>query len=67
MSIGFSFGLFELFLPDDVKKWWMWGYYLSPLMYGQNAAAVNEFLGQSWRKHVSSRFCAVDTSINTLV
>ncbi|MBA0816130.1 hypothetical protein Gohar_000824, partial [Gossypium harknessii] len=34
---------------DDVKKWWKWGYWISPLMYAQNAIAVNEFLGKSWR------------------
>ncbi|XP_077210380.1 pleiotropic drug resistance protein 1-like [Tasmannia lanceolata] len=33
---------------EDVKKWWIWGYWISPLMYGQNAIAVNEFLGKSW-------------------
>ncbi|XP_074271811.1 pleiotropic drug resistance protein 1-like [Silene latifolia] len=31
-----------------VKKWWIWGYWISPLMYGQNALSVNEFLGHSW-------------------
>lgn len=36
----------------DVKKWWIWGYWISPMMYGQNAIAVNEFLGHQWR-HVS--------------
>ncbi|KAL4298277.1 hypothetical protein GQ457_12G024710 [Hibiscus cannabinus] len=34
---------------DDVKKWWKWGYWISPLMYAQNAITVNEFLGKSWR------------------
>ncbi|KAF8393289.1 hypothetical protein HHK36_021530 [Tetracentron sinense] len=34
---------------DDVQKWWLWGYWISPMMYGQNAIAVNEFLGESWR------------------
>uniref|UniRef100_F6H3T2 ABC transporter domain-containing protein n=1 Tax=Vitis vinifera TaxID=29760 RepID=F6H3T2_VITVI len=34
---------------DDVKTWWEWGYWVSPLMYGQNAISVNEFLGNSWR------------------
>ncbi|KAF5456683.1 hypothetical protein F2P56_026134 [Juglans regia] len=34
---------------DDVQKCWYWGYWVSPLMYGQNAIAVNEFLGKSWR------------------
>ncbi|XP_021746286.1 pleiotropic drug resistance protein 1-like [Chenopodium quinoa] len=32
----------------NVKKWWIWGYWISPLMYGQNALNVNEFLGHSW-------------------
>ncbi|CAK9171344.1 unnamed protein product, partial [Ilex paraguariensis] len=33
----------------DIKKWCIWGYWFSPMMYGQNAIAVNEFLGKSWR------------------
>ncbi|XVF24885.1 hypothetical protein REPUB_Repub13aG0166000 [Reevesia pubescens] len=33
---------------DEVKKWWIWGYWISPMMYSQNAIAVNEFLGESW-------------------
>ncbi|XP_010670733.2 pleiotropic drug resistance protein 1 [Beta vulgaris subsp. vulgaris] len=32
----------------NVKKWWIWGYWISPLQYGQNALSVNEFLGHSW-------------------
>ncbi|XP_027344301.1 pleiotropic drug resistance protein 1-like isoform X1 [Abrus precatorius] len=32
----------------DIKGWWIWGYWISPLMYGQNALMVNEFLGNSW-------------------
>ncbi|KAJ7966133.1 Pleiotropic drug resistance ABC transporter [Quillaja saponaria] len=36
---------------ENVPKWWLWGYWFSPMMYGQNAIAVNEFLGRSW-KHV---------------
>ncbi|WRX34811.1 ABC transporter-like [Theobroma cacao] len=36
---------------DGVKKWWLWGYWVSPLMYAQNSIAVNEFLGKSWRHH----------------
>ncbi|ERM97074.1 hypothetical protein AMTR_s00122p00120860 [Amborella trichopoda] len=35
---------------EQVKKWWIWGYWISPMMYGQNALAVNEFLGRSWRE-----------------
>ncbi|XP_047327019.1 pleiotropic drug resistance protein 1-like [Impatiens glandulifera] len=33
---------------DSIKKWWLWAYWVSPMMYGQNAIAVNEFLGHSW-------------------
>ncbi|XP_030545028.1 pleiotropic drug resistance protein 1-like [Rhodamnia argentea] len=52
-----SFALLALFAlggvvlsREDVKKWWIWGYWISPLMYGQNAIVVNEFLGSSWDK-----------------
>ncbi|KAL7131981.1 hypothetical protein ABFS83_12G041400 [Erythranthe nasuta] len=38
---------------ENVKKWWIWGYYISPMMYAQNAIMVNEFTGHSW-KHVST-------------
>jgi len=38
---------------DDIKKWWIWGYWISPLMYGQNAIVVNEFLGNSWNHVIS--------------
>lgn len=36
----------------DVKDWWIWGYWTSPLMYSVNAILVNEFDGEKW-KHVS--------------
>lgn len=39
---------------DNVKKWWIWGYWISPLMYVQNAITVNEFLGHSWDKILNS-------------
>ncbi|XP_030543117.1 pleiotropic drug resistance protein 1-like [Rhodamnia argentea] len=38
---------------DNIKPWWIWGYWISPMMYGQNAIAVNEFLGKQWR-HIPS-------------
>nr|GEU43666.1 pleiotropic drug resistance protein 1-like [Tanacetum cinerariifolium] len=34
---------------DEVKDWWLWGYWASPLMYAMNGIIVNEFLGHSWR------------------
>ncbi|XP_077211687.1 pleiotropic drug resistance protein TUR2-like [Tasmannia lanceolata] len=47
---------------EDIKKWWIWGYWISPLMYGQNAIATNEFLGKSWR-HLAN---ATESSTLTL-
>lgn len=40
----------SLSFPADVKKWWIWGYWISPLSYAQNAISTNEFLGHSWSK-----------------
>ncbi|KAJ1284254.1 hypothetical protein BS78_03G191100 [Paspalum vaginatum] len=34
----------------DIKKWWIWGYWISPLSYAQNAISTNEFLGHSWSR-----------------
>ncbi|KAK2996819.1 hypothetical protein RJ639_026085 [Escallonia herrerae] len=33
---------------DDIKNYMIWGYYVSPMMYGQNAVAINEFLSERW-------------------
>ncbi|KAL2472415.1 ABC transporter G family member 40 [Abeliophyllum distichum] len=63
MIIANTFGLFALLLlfalggfvlsREQVKKWWIWGYWASPLMYAQNAILVNEFTGHSWSKIVN--------------
>ncbi|KAJ4718272.1 Pleiotropic drug resistance ABC transporter [Melia azedarach] len=60
MIVANTFGSFALLLlfalggfvlqRDDIKKWWIWGYWISPMMYGQNAIVANEFLGNSWNK-----------------
>ncbi|KAF5453196.1 hypothetical protein F2P56_028115, partial [Juglans regia] len=60
MIVANTFGSFALLLlfalggfilaREDIKKWWIWGYWISPLMYGQNAIVVNEFLGNNWKK-----------------
>ncbi|KAG7029781.1 Pleiotropic drug resistance protein 1, partial [Cucurbita argyrosperma subsp. argyrosperma] len=42
-------GIWVVMTYYDVHPWWLWGYWVSPMMYGQNAIAVNEFLGDSWR------------------
>lgn len=33
---------------DNVEPWMIWGFYISPMMYGQNAIAINEFLDDRW-------------------
>ncbi|KAL5994751.1 Pleiotropic drug resistance protein tur2, partial [Asimina triloba] len=59
MIVANTFGAFSFFAiltlggfvvsRKDLKKWWIWGYWSSPLMYAQNAVATNEFLGHSWK------------------
>ncbi|KZV28328.1 Pleiotropic drug resistance 12 [Dorcoceras hygrometricum] len=63
MIIANTFGLFALLMlfalggfvlaRNDVKGWWIWGYWASPLMYAQNAILVNEFTGHSWSKVIN--------------
>ncbi|CAN4076595.1 unnamed protein product [Withania somnifera] len=45
---------------DNVKQWLIWGYWISPMMYAQNAIAVNEFLGKSWA-HVPPKSTGTET------
>ncbi|XP_059665975.1 pleiotropic drug resistance protein 2-like [Cornus florida] len=33
---------------DDIEPWMIWGYWISPMMYGQNAIFINEFLDERW-------------------
>ncbi|CAH9132922.1 unnamed protein product [Cuscuta epithymum] len=64
MGVAMTFGSFAVLLQvalggfilarEDVKKWWIWMYWSSPLMYSQNAILVNEFKGHSWRKNATS-------------
>lgn len=35
---------------EMIKPWWIWGYWLSPLTYGQRAITVNEFTASRWMK-----------------
>lgn len=42
---------------DDIQPWMIWGYYISPMMYGQNAIAINEFLAKRWSTpNIDKRF-----------
>ncbi|XP_059293144.1 pleiotropic drug resistance protein 1 [Lycium ferocissimum] len=62
MGIANTFGAFALLLQfalggfvlsrNDVKSWWIWGYWTSPMMYGVNSILVNEFDGKKW-KHIA--------------
>jgi len=33
---------------DDIPSWLTWCYYTSPMMYGQTALVINEFLDERW-------------------
>nr|GEZ66761.1 plant PDR ABC transporter associated [Tanacetum cinerariifolium] len=33
---------------DDSEAWISWGFYVSPMMYAQNALVLNEFLDKRW-------------------
>ncbi|MBA0638466.1 hypothetical protein Godav_029406, partial [Gossypium davidsonii] len=60
MIVANTFGTFALLVlfalsgfvlaRDKIRGWWIWGYWISPLMYGQNALMVNEFLGHQWSR-----------------
>ncbi|CAM6100115.1 unnamed protein product [Calypogeia fissa] len=48
LVVVFVLGGFILAKPS-IHPWWIWGYWISPLSYAQNAIAVNEFLAPRWR------------------
>ncbi|RDY09362.1 ABC transporter G family member 39, partial [Mucuna pruriens] len=33
---------------DNLESWMKWAFYASPMMYGQNAIVINEFLDKRW-------------------
>ncbi|KAL4280604.1 hypothetical protein GQ457_03G028150 [Hibiscus cannabinus] len=39
---------------DDIKPWMIWGYYISPMSYGQNAIVITEFLDKRWSTPVGN-------------
>ncbi|EFJ13281.1 ATP-binding cassette transporter [Selaginella moellendorffii] len=59
MLVANTFGSFSLVLVftlggfvisrNSIHPWWIWAYWSSPLMYAQNAIAVNEFTAPRWR------------------
>ncbi|CAM6074535.1 unnamed protein product [Sphagnum tenellum] len=59
MVIANTFGSFALLIlfvlggfilsKANIPDWWIWGFWISPLSYAQNAIAVNEFLAKRWQ------------------
>ncbi|XP_031499770.1 pleiotropic drug resistance protein 2-like isoform X2 [Nymphaea colorata] len=49
LLVVFALGGFVI-SRDDIQPWWIWAFWLSPMMYGQNAIAINEFLDERWNK-----------------
>lgn len=47
LLIVFVLGGF-IIAKNDIEPWMIWGYYISPMMYGQNAIVMNEFLDKRW-------------------
>ncbi|KAL9463298.1 hypothetical protein AB3S75_001161 [Citrus x aurantiifolia] len=60
LVVAYTFGSFAVLVllalggfvlsREEVKKWWKWAYWSSPVMYAQNGIMANEFLGHSWKK-----------------
>ncbi|KAF7012500.1 hypothetical protein CFC21_026688 [Triticum aestivum] len=58
MVMANNFGMFVILLififggflipRGDIRPWWIWAYWSSPMMYSQNALSVNEFLASRW-------------------
>uniref|UniRef100_A0A803MQI7 ABC transporter domain-containing protein n=1 Tax=Chenopodium quinoa TaxID=63459 RepID=A0A803MQI7_CHEQI len=38
----------------DISPWMLWAYYVSPMMYGQHALVINEFLDKRWNIEMRS-------------
>ncbi|KAJ0964795.1 hypothetical protein J5N97_025933 [Dioscorea zingiberensis] len=49
LSLLIMFVLGGFIIPKAIiPKWWIWGYWASPLSYAYNALAVNELLAPRW-------------------
>ncbi|XP_022144645.1 pleiotropic drug resistance protein 2-like isoform X4 [Momordica charantia] len=49
LSLIFLLGGF-IIDKGNIEPWMIWGFYVSPMMYGQNAIVINEFLDKRWSK-----------------
>ncbi|KAG8045866.1 hypothetical protein GUJ93_ZPchr0008g13536 [Zizania palustris] len=75
MIVANTFGSFALLVvmilggfiitKESIPVWWIWGYWVSPMMYAQNAISVNEFLGHSWSQQFSNQNITLGEAILT--
>ncbi|KAF3674465.1 Pleiotropic drug resistance protein 1 [Capsicum annuum] len=75
MGVANTFGVFVLLLQFalggfvlsrvDVKKWWIWGYWSSPMMYSLNSILVNEFDGKKWEQIVPNTTDSLGVAVVT--
>ncbi|KAK7841184.1 abc transporter g family member 29 [Quercus suber] len=55
LTLLFVFLLGGFILPrGEILKWWVWGYWVSPMSYGFNAIAVNEMFAPRWMNKLAS-------------
>ncbi|KAJ7542553.1 hypothetical protein O6H91_09G000200 [Diphasiastrum complanatum] len=75
-NTGGSFGLLVVFMlggfiipRGSIPKWWIWGYWISPLTYGNIALTTNEFLASEWDKSIpgSNHTLGIQALINRSV
>lgn len=77
MVVANTFGTFALMVlfvlggfvlsKDHIPKWWIWGYWISPMMYGQRAIAVNEFLAPRWDVSYNDNTTSTSTTVGKAV
>ncbi|TVU33825.1 hypothetical protein EJB05_15634, partial [Eragrostis curvula] len=48
---------------DNLNKFWMLGYWISPLMYAQNAISTNEFTAGRWSKIIPGSTESLGTTV----
>ncbi|PWZ31119.1 ABC transporter G family member 31 [Zea mays] len=75
MIVANTFGSFALLVvmilggfiitKESIPVWWIWGYWVSPMMYAQNAISVNEFHGHSWNKQFANQNITMGEAILT--
>ncbi|XP_022962387.1 ABC transporter G family member 35-like [Cucurbita moschata] len=53
LLIVFMLGGFTL-PKGDIPKWWIWGYWISPMTYVYNAIGVNEMFAPRWMNRLAS-------------